>query len=67
MTKEELVTLRERVSEARYVWVRILGGVALEVRRESPGVSDTMTDGSAWYRFVLADDVRKAINTMETP
>ena len=50
MTKEELVTLRERVSEARYVWVRILGGAALEVRRESPGGPETMTDGSAWYR-----------------
>ena len=67
MTKEELVTLRLRVSEARYVWVRILGGAALEVRRESPGGPETMTDGSAWYRFVLADDVRKAINTIGDP
>jgi hypothetical protein len=66
MTKEELVTLRTRVSEARYVWVRILNGTTLEVR-ESPGGPETMNDGSVWLRFVLADDVRKAINSMADP
>ena len=66
MTKEELVTLRTRVADCRYVWVRLLNGTPVEVSR-SPGGPDTMTDGSPWYRFVFVDDVRKTINTMETP
>ena len=66
MTKDELVTLRLRVAESKYVWVRLLNGTPVEVSRSSGG-PDTMTDGSAWYRFVYVDDVRKAINTMETP
>ena len=66
MTTEDLVTLRTRGAAWRYVWVRVLNGAPVEVSR-SPGGPETMTAGSTWYRFVLADDVRKAINTMETP
>jgi hypothetical protein len=65
MTKEELVTLRAHVSEARYFWIRILNGAPVEVAR-GPGGPDSMNDGSVWLRFILADDVRKAINSMET-
>lgn len=65
MTKEELVTLRTRVGESHYVWVRILGDRVLEVSL-FPGGPETMNDGSTWRRFILADDVRKAINTMES-
>ena len=66
MTNEELVTLRTRVADCRYVWVRLLNGAPVEVSR-SPGGPETMNDGSTWYRFVLADDVHKAINTMGDP
>jgi hypothetical protein len=64
--KEELVTLRTRVADCRYVWVRLLNGAPVEVGT-IPGGPASMADGSAWYRFILSDDVRKAINTMETP
>jgi hypothetical protein len=53
--------LRMMVAEGRYVWVRFYDGQPAEVRG-SPGGPETMADGSAWFRFVMADDVRKAIN-----
>jgi hypothetical protein len=53
--------LRTLVGESRYVWVRLLDGRPVEVR-ERAGGPETMVDGSQWWRFVLADDVRKAIN-----
>jgi hypothetical protein len=66
MTNEELVTLRTRVAESKYVWVRMLDGRPVEVSFRVGG-PETMNDGSIWLRFVLADDVRKAINTMADP
>jgi hypothetical protein len=66
MTNEELVTLRSRVADSKYVWVKIRNGAPVDVS-QSPGGPETMNDGSVWLRFILADDVRKAINTMADP
>jgi hypothetical protein len=58
----DIAQLREKVAEARYVWVRVAkDGSPVEVR-PTPGGPETMTDGSMWWRFVLANDVRRAIN-----
>jgi hypothetical protein len=57
--------LRMMVGEARYVWVRILNGQPVEVGN-SPGPTGPMVDGSVWWRFALAEDVRKAINEWAT-
>jgi hypothetical protein len=66
MTNEELVTLRQRVGGSRYVWIRMLNNVPLEVA-QSPGGPETMNDRSVWLCFILVADVRKAINTMADP
>ncbi len=65
MTEEKLVTLRLRVAESKYVWVRLLNGTPVEVSR-SPGGPDTMTDGSAWYHFLFSDDVPLEVDGRST-
>jgi hypothetical protein len=59
--EEDIVQLREKVAESRYIWVRLVNGCPVEACN-TVGGPETVTDGSVWWRFVLADDVRKAIN-----
>lgn len=66
VTKEELLALRERVGECKYVWVKFLGTRPVAVS-ERPGGPETMADGTGWYRFVYSDDVRRAVNALESP
>jgi len=53
--------LRERIGNARYVWVLVVDGSLREVR-DRPGGPETLAGGGTWLRFISADGVRVAVN-----